>query len=239
PDPKLAQNFVQYIAEETVNMSRAENLAADRELVDAAEKRADEARLRLDQAQKVWTANAARTPVEALQTQIDAAVELRTKLSQDLAEAQADAAEYRARSNEAGGQFAREQLQAAQARVAVLDARTRELGRSIDERSATLSHAIAQREKLQTDLDMAQAAYESVSAHLRDLRAAAGTRGERLTVIDPGIVPQRPSSPNVPVNVLAALFLALTASIVYLSVAFAYRRRAVAHEPAASRRLRL
>jgi uncharacterized protein involved in exopolysaccharide biosynthesis len=43
-------------------------------------------------------------------------------------------------------------------------------------------------------------------------------------MIDPGIVPRRPSSPNLPLNVLAALLLALVASVVYLAMRFSYAR---------------
>jgi uncharacterized protein involved in exopolysaccharide biosynthesis len=60
-------------------------------------------------------------------------------------------------------------------------------------------------------------------------------RGERLRVIDPGIVPQRPSAPNVPLNVAAALFLALVASMVYLSLRFGFRRRGIGFEAEVSR----
>jgi len=41
---------------------------------------------------------------------------------------------------------------------------------------------------------------------------------ERLTVIDPGVVPERPSSPNVPLNVAAALLLGLLFPVAYLAV---------------------
>jgi capsular polysaccharide biosynthesis protein len=43
-------------------------------------------------------------------------------------------------------------------------------------------------------------------------------------VMDPGIVPQRPSSPNVALNIAIALLAALIAAIVYLSALFVYRR---------------
>jgi uncharacterized protein involved in exopolysaccharide biosynthesis len=56
--------------------------------------------------------------------------------------------------------------------------------------------------------------------------------------MDPGIVPQRPSSPNVPLNVAAALLVALAASIIYLSVAFVSRRRTVGFEPTVTRGMR-
>ena len=46
-------------------------------------------------------------------------------------------------------------------------------------------------------------------ARLREARGDAGYRGERLRIIDPGIVPERPSSPNLPLNLVAALLLGL------------------------------
>jgi uncharacterized protein involved in exopolysaccharide biosynthesis len=72
---------------------------------------------------------------------------------------------------------------------------------------------------------MAEAAYQAAAARLRDASAMSGTRAERLRVIDPGIVPQRPSFPNLPLNVIAAIFIALVGTIAYLSVAFSLRRK--------------
>ena len=96
----------------------------------------------------------------------------------------------------------------------------------------------AKREASQNELKSAQTASEAAETHLRELRAAAGSRGERLRVMDPGIVPQRPSSPNIPLNVAAAVLLALAASIIYLSFAFVMRRRAVGFEPTVTRGMR-
>jgi uncharacterized protein involved in exopolysaccharide biosynthesis len=234
-DPKLAQGFAQYVAEETVNMNRGANLVADREFLDDAEKRAAEAQQRLDQAQKAQANLTATALIGALQADLDASAELQTKLRQDLLDAEANVAEYQQQGD---GQFAREQLQSARARVSLLEKRSQELARSISEKSALVAKRTAKRDEVLAELRMAQAAYDSSAARLRDLRSAAGTRGERLRVMDPGIVPQRPSSPNVFLNVTAALLVALVASIVYLSFAFSFRRRSVGFEPAVSRGMR-
>jgi polysaccharide biosynthesis transport protein len=236
-DPKLAQSFASYIASETVNMSQGAGQETDRELIDHAQKQTAEAMTRLEAAQKAWINLSISAPVEALQSDVDAAVELEGKVGQQLVAAEADVAEYRQQA-QTGGQFASEQLQAARARVDSLQKRSQDLQRSIQEKGATLSGRTAKKEELQAGLKMAQTAYESAAARLREVRAAAGTRGERLRVIDPGIVPQRPSSPNIPLYVAAALFLALVASIVYLSFVFAFRRRAVGFEPAVTRGMR-
>ena len=139
---------------------------------------------------------------------------------------------------QAAGQFAREQLQAAQARAGVLDQRLRELTREIQEKSRLLGRGKADRDALEAELTAAQTVYDADTTRVRELRATAGSHAEQLRVIDPGIVPERPSSPNVSLNVGAALLLALISSLVYLSVAFAYRRRRVGFEPAAPRGMR-
>jgi uncharacterized protein involved in exopolysaccharide biosynthesis len=74
----------------------------------------------------------------------------------------------------------------------------------------------------------AQANLEAMESRLREIRGATGFRGERLSIVDPGIVPERPSSPNVPFNVLAALLAGLAGSVLYLTVAFGYERHRMA-----------
>ncbi len=71
----------------------------------------------------------------------------------------------------------------------------------------------------------AWAALEVVELQLGEARALAGERGERLQVIDPGVVPEIHSSPNLPLNLFAAFFLALVASMIYLTLEFSYQQR--------------
>lgn len=220
-EPVLAQQFVNYVAEETVKLSRGESAATDREMTGEAERQANEATQKLNVAQQAWAAYAVREPSGALQPQIEAEVDLLEKLHQSLMEARSDIAEYQEKPD-----FARE-LPGLRARAAELEKRSAELEKSIERKSALASERTAARQKLDMDLKMAQTASESASARLRDLRASAGTRGERLRVIDPGVVPQRPSSPNVALNVLAALLMTLIALVAYLTVSFSYGRRRV------------
>jgi uncharacterized protein involved in exopolysaccharide biosynthesis len=62
-----------------------------------------------------------------------------------------------------------------------------------------------------------------VEARLRESRAAAGSRGERLNIIDPGIVPERPSSPNTALNVGAAAFAAFVLAALFILLQATYR----------------
>jgi len=235
PDPKLAQALAQYLAEETVNMSRQESLNADQDSAQPAVKQAAGARHRLEELQQAWKTLAAREPVESLQSEIDSDVDLRGRVQEQLVEAQAQAAEYQQQS---ASQFAREQLQAAQARATVLEKRSQELQQTIQEKSRTLAKRTAERDALQTELNVAQDSYKMVMARLQDDQAAAGSHAEQLRIVDPGIVPQRPSSPNVSLNLAVALFVALIASLVYLSVAFVYGRRSVGYERPVARGMR-
>jgi hypothetical protein len=70
--------------------------------------------------------------------------------------------------------------------------------------------------------EAAQIAVDAAEARLRKARSATGYSSERLKVVDPGVVPERPSRPNVSLNVFAALLVALVASFFYLAFDFHY-----------------
>jgi uncharacterized protein involved in exopolysaccharide biosynthesis len=236
-DPKLAQRLAQYIAEETVNTNRRESLASDQEFVEQAEKQVADAQRHLSELQQQWNKLAVSQPIESLQSEIEANVDFESKVQQQLVEAQAQAAEYEQQQAQ-DGKFAREQLQAARARAALLEKRSQLLEHTLTEKTAALAARTAQRAALETELKVAQTSYETVSARLHEYQASAGTHAEQLRVIDPGIVPEQPSSPNIFLNVAAALLLAFVSSLVYLSFAFVYRRRPIDFETPMTRGMR-
>ncbi len=235
-DPKLAQALAQYIAEETVSLSHGESLASDHDFADLAEKQVTEAQRRLTELQTAWNAMVLSEPVESLQSEIDAAVDLHGKVEEQLVSAESEAAEYQQQAQD--GAFAREQWSAAQARSAVLTKRSQELQQAIAQKTATLAMRTAKRQELGSALKVAQQSYETVAARLLESRATAGTHAEQLRIIDPGTVPQRPSSPNIPLNVAAALLVALILSIAWLSFAFVYGRRSIRYERPLPREMR-
>jgi hypothetical protein len=71
--------------------------------------------------------------------------------------------------------------------------------------------------------DAARAAVYAAVEHLVQVRSTAGGRGERLKIIDPGVVSQQPSWPNVPLMLLVAVLVALVGSLLYLTLEFNYR----------------
>jgi uncharacterized protein involved in exopolysaccharide biosynthesis len=83
-------------------------------------------------------------------------------------------------------------------------------------KGAELSKRIASRFQLDAQLKMAQAGLDAEARHARDIQDATGGRGDVLTIIDPGILPERPTSPNIVLNVVASLLIALILSSAYL-----------------------
>src|ERR1700693_1295354 len=93
-DPKTAQSLAQSLADETVTASRAESMVSDTDFVAKAQKQTNEAHLRLEQVQKQSADAAVNAPIEALQSEVDAAVELQGKVQQQLVATEGDIAEY-------------------------------------------------------------------------------------------------------------------------------------------------
>ena len=170
-----------------------------------AEKQATEAQRRLDELQKAWNALAVSEPVESLQSEIDADVELRGKVEEQLVAAESAVAEYQQQAQD--GSFAREQLECCAgasrasdqpvARVAARDSTEDRDAGTPDRQEAARSR---RRSKWRNSPTRPSA------GRLLESRATAGTHAEQLRIIDPGIVPQRPSSPNISLNVCGFSF---------------------------------
>jgi uncharacterized protein involved in exopolysaccharide biosynthesis len=204
--PVLAQRCAQFLAEETVKLNRDANAASDQDLLEGASRQLAQAQERFDRARKAMTEASSGQDIEALQADVDSSVEVLAKLRSGLADATA-----------AGGD--------GNARAAALKSQIAELQRDFDKKSAGLSKLAARKEEAQSELESAQFAYTAAFNRTTDLKAGEGSRGERLRIIDPGIVPQRPSSPNIPLNLLVAFVIALTAALAYSATGFAYERK--------------
>ncbi len=70
----------------------------------------------------------------------------------------------------------------------------------------------------QAERAAARESFDAAEKELDEARSASVKRGERLRIVDPGVVPERPAWPNVPVMLLAALLVALVSSLLYLTL---------------------
>jgi uncharacterized protein involved in exopolysaccharide biosynthesis len=221
PDPKQAQALAQFLAEETLKLNDEFVRAGDRSSVGPAAEEQEAARRELEKLQSTWQEVAGRESHEALKADIEALNDLKSRVLEGLVEARVEAAGDSERLKENAG------LKAAAAaslvRAAALEKQSDLLDRELKAKGIQLARLGARRQSLESELKAAQASFDAATARVREMRSSIGTRGERLRIIDPGIVPERPSSPNIPLNVLIALATALLVSLVYLGLAWQAR----------------
>jgi len=212
PDPKTAQALAQYLGEETVKLSRTVDQEGNRELTQEIEKQEADARARLDQSEAAWTRMLSQRPIGKLQEEIQNGSELEASLERQLMRAGEDAAE--AQPGEAA---------AGRARAETLRKQLAQVKRDLTSQEELLAGRLAERDRLDAERTASQTAYNAIGSRLSQMRSDLAYRSERLKVIDPGIVPERPSSPNVPLNLFAALLLGIVAPVVYLTLELSYQ----------------
>ncbi len=226
PDARKAQALAQFLAESTVEMNRSLASAADRDIERGMEQQEQELRQRLENTAAAWSDLMAREPVAGLEAEGENAIELRASLEQQLSSAElevADAAERQAHATGAEAASWERLGVNARARRDQLRSQLETLNRQAADREKILSLRTAHRERLEDERKAAETQLAALQSQLREARGAAAYRGERLEIIDPGIVPERPSSPNLPLNVAAAFLLGLVLPVMWFTVQMSYR----------------
>lgn len=212
-DPKKAQAFAQDIAEHAVELDGTiEGKSAD----DATEQRLKEA----VQARAAFeTAN----PVEPLENEVREGFEAELQLDQDLARARTDLAE-----KSAGTEPSPVQIVSPQNRIRAMETQRRELAALLEKHASQLDARKSRRKELEDAEAAVRSTYETRLTRFSDAFSPQPVRSHqahgRLHVIDPGVVPQRASSPNIPLNVAAAFAASLAGTLVWLMVRFSYVR---------------
>jgi uncharacterized protein involved in exopolysaccharide biosynthesis len=234
PNPKEAQAMAQFLAEETVKLSSSVTRETGRDLMDDVQRQVEAARAKLERVQTEWSKAVTEQPVDALRTELDSMVELQYRLRRNLSEAEANAAENESKAKPPGHvestfekdsrEFARREGASMRARAALLSEQIAELDKAVAAKSRLLAQRSTLLEELQGRRKDAQADYDAAVRREHDMRASVGNSGERLKIIDPGIVPERPSEPRIVLNAAIAFGLALIGSIVYLSLSFTLRQ---------------
>ena len=239
-DPRKAQALARFLAESAVDLNRSLVGDSNQDLAQGIERQEREARKQLDDIDAAWAQLLSREPMNELQAEMEHAAELRTGLQQQELGAELEIADNAAREKHANAPEAseiRKQTDDARARVDEIRRQLQTLDRQAAEREKLLAMRLAHRDKLEADRKAAQSALAAVEARLREARGDAGYRGERLRVIDPGIVPERPSFPNLPLSLMAALLLGVILPLLYLTLELSFSRRGEAQRASAGRRL--
>jgi len=211
-------------------LSRSLASDGDADLLRGIAQQESEIRAHLDTIEAAWARLVSEEPVADLQSSMSKSAELRAALQQQMLSAEqeiADAAERQKSAAGAEGAEARKESGNAAARLQEIRKQVQSMDAESKERERVLALRMTHRDKLEAEREAAQTALTSIEARLRESRADAGSRGERLRVIDPGVVPERPSSPNLPLNVMASLLLGLVLPVVFLMLDLNYRERKV------------
>jgi len=218
--PKEAQALAQYLAEQTVALNRALDTRSTAEVSRETQTIFEEARERLASAQRAADEFSAKHADGSVAAELDSASDLKFQVTRDLGKARAELADFLSRPQ---GETARE-IASARARIASLEAQEAGLAKTIAEKG-NLSERLSRRQEfLAAEVKSARSAFDAARAKLDELKASVAFHGERLEVLDPGIVPQRPSWPNTPLNVLAALLVSSVAAVLWLAARFGYER---------------
>ncbi|MBI3665503.1 MAG: hypothetical protein HY236_04640 [Acidobacteria bacterium] len=223
PDPRVAHALALYLAEETVKLNRETNRAGVKELVEEAQKQAEQASRRLNAAEAARRQAGRRPPtLEERKAELEQLREQRTEIERLALVSEASIAELEAREKSTAATAGTDSV-AERSRLERLRRQTAEIDRLIAARQKMLAERTAESQALEAEYEAAAAASEQWEKRLRELRSEAGLRGERLAILDPGVVPERPSSPNIPLNLLVAVALGVIASLFYLTLEFGFQ----------------
>jgi len=233
-DPLEAKRLAQFMAEQTVLLNSSLEQHSGDDTVKEAEGVVERAEARLRKAVEAGAAGSGAQSVEALSADLKNTTDLRYGVQSDLARSRADLADlssqqstFRTGDDEKAAVNMRE-IVAARARVQELEEQDKNLKAAFAEKALMLERAKPSRDSLDAEQRLATTDLENARTKLGELRTTVAFRGERLEVLDPGIVPEKPSSPNIPLILLVALAVSLPASILYLATAFGYGRAVAA-----------
>ena len=232
-DPVGAQKLAQNIAEQSVRLNRTLNDRSSNDVLGEARRTLQTAETRLKETEQRANDVMKRQALDALQNEVAGINQVRLSVEQDLSKTRAELADMIAEIKtfhegdgmEAQAQWTRRQIDALEARQNSLSQQEEKLNKSASEKSSELENRRNSRDVVTTQLRSARADYESAKTKLLDAQNSAAYRGERLEIMDPGIVPQRPSYPNTPLDLMIAFLLSIVSSVGYLAVRFSYSRR--------------
>jgi len=234
-DPKQAQALVQFLAEETAALNRSVAKQSEHEALAEVRSQVAEAGAQVARAREQFNAADAAGAEGVLADEVRDLTDLKGRLNEQLAEASTTLAELSARAAVQSNGFApadsRESLQqeiaGARARETALKGQIATVNRDVSSKAAALAAARARADRSRDDLRAAETAFEAVSRRANDLAGPTGLRTEQLRIIDPGIVPQQPSFPNLPLFTALALLISAMLCLAWLSLRYGLEQQRV------------
>lgn len=204
-DPQKAQALALYLAEATLERNQQLQSAGDQFRSDEAGKARDAAALQVAEIAKELLAASRQRPIAGLEVEVERLTSDREILREELRLVQ------RVQNGLA---------EADAARMSRLRSEIKRLDDELREKTIRLSSASALHEAIADRLGAARMTLREANARLANEQAMESTRGERLQILDRGVVPDSPSSPRVGLNVIVASALALVLSVLFVTLRF-------------------
>jgi uncharacterized protein involved in exopolysaccharide biosynthesis len=206
-DPRKAQAVAQYIAEQTVARSNAAEAKTAEETIAELRDKSQEALKGLTRARRACDTAVASIPIAALENELRGGFDLEFRLQGNLAEG-----------------ATQPENAATPERMASIRKQMKELAADLEKKGSRLDASRSRREAMEAGVQMAQTAYEDATSRLNNALPSLQVRGQRLRLIDPGTVPQGPSSPSLWLNTVAAFFASLIGAFGFSMLRFGYIR---------------
>jgi uncharacterized protein involved in exopolysaccharide biosynthesis len=213
PDPNQSLELVRYLADETVALDRGIARSGDSEMLADAEQKLQAAQVRADNAQAGSAAAESSGSEAVLEKEASALAEVRARIESERTEANSLIAESEVRGDKNGAAEARARLNTLNRDLAALKS-------DLDSKSVRLGELHSKRQRAAQEVREAEAVLEAARKHEFEASNTVKSRTEQLHIIDPGVVPQRPSFPNLPLAVLSAVILSSAGSVLWLALQF-------------------
>lgn len=230
-DPGKAQALAHYIAQQAVDLNKSLDDRSQRDLSEQARLFLESASSRVHQAEQARNQFLAQSPIVAIEDAITSGLKLKAQIQSDLSYAKTELAEYEAQfahpsgaSTSASPATLSQGIVSQRANVAALEQQEKDLEQQLAKNSLVFELRRHQRDMLDAELLAARTQYEAANTKNNDILSSSAFRGERLDIIDPGVVPQRPSFPNLPLNIVVAFLAAAIGWLLYVAIGFSYSR---------------
>ncbi|MEO5926379.1 MAG: hypothetical protein ABIR70_21330 [Bryobacteraceae bacterium] len=216
PDPKRAQQLVEYLATETVALNRSLAKDGDREVQADVATQLGLANDQLRQARTEYESAVGSGTDQLLEEEVRTLSDLKARTNVEALRSRTVLAELNSRKEEAAAE---------QARLNSLTSEAASLDKQLATQSTALATARARRERSTEALRVAEATRDAWSRRANEAAISSGQRTEQLRVVDPGVVPQQPSFPNPPLYIGVAILLSSLLVLAYLSLRYGMDRQ--------------
>ncbi len=218
-DPQKAHQMALFLAKEAARATEGLRDSASDRSARQAQAEMQRAQTRLEEASARLLDFKLKNREEELGRTVQGEMETKLEYEKELAASQILIPELEVRAATPTGQaqdaalsLAGEKARQAAVRKALADVQASLFRHAPEQRKAKAGGAVLERSYLS-----AQEALNQATARGNEARGGAAARSEQLQIADPGIVPQRPSSPHYLFNALLALALGFFAAVIYES----------------------